>query len=86
LNILNNKFSEQDLRQRNDERVKNLEWFKDEALTLQKQMNQYKREVDKWKHRCNNLEYDNTFLEKQVIAVKRQNKCLRIALGKSQEH
>jgi len=69
-----------------DDRVKNLGWFKNEALTLQKQMNQYKREVDKWKHRCNNLEYDNNFLEKQVIAVKRQNKCLKIALGKSQEH
>lgn len=86
LEFFKSKFNEQDLRQKMDERVKNLEWFKNEALSLGKQMNQYKVEVEKWKARCNNLEYDNSFLEKQVINTRRQNKCLKIALGKSQSH
>jgi len=36
LEFFKGKFNEQDLRQKMDDRVKNLEWFKNEALVLQK--------------------------------------------------
>ena len=49
---------------------KSLEWFREEALNLGKQMNQYKSDAAKWKARNNNLEYDNSFFEKQVILAK----------------
>ncbi len=52
LEFFKSKFNEQDLRQKMDGRVKNLEWFKNEALALQKKMNGYKREADKWRNRC----------------------------------
>ena len=49
-------------------------------------MNQFKAEAQKWKSKWENLEYDNTFLEKQIITWRRHNKWLKIALGKSQSH
>lgn len=49
LEYFKNKFNEQDMYQKMDDRVQNLEWFKKEALNLQKQMNKYKVEVGSWK-------------------------------------
>jgi chromosome segregation ATPase len=74
LEYFKDKFNEQDMLQKMDERVQNLEWFKQEALSLQKQMNKYKNEVGSWRAKCNNLEYDNAFLEKQIVDVRRQNR------------
>ena len=47
---------------------KGLIWFREEALTLGEKVNQNKKDLAKWKERCESLEDDKLFLEKSLLA------------------
>lgn len=95
--FLKKKANDQELKLRKDERINTLEgslhWFRQEALKLGTTCESQKKEigiehtlnVDKWKAKSESLEEDRNFLEQQIKAAKRQNKLLKVALGKSQD-
>lgn len=84
--FLKNKANEHEFRLKKDERImnleKSLEWFRDEALKLGKNCQTLRKDIEKWKAKAENLEDDKSFLEKQIMSSKRQNKLLKVALSK----
>ena len=84
LSFLKKKANEQEFKLRKDDRIKSLEvsldWFRKEALKLGSTCENFKREVEKWKSKADALEDDKSFLEKQLLKAKRQNKLLKVAL------
>ena len=76
MRILKEKFSEDELKRKRDEELKILEserdWFRNEALRLDKICKEYKRNLEIWKNKAQILEEDRKFMENQVLLTKKQ--------------
>lgn len=77
MRILKEKVSEDELKRKRDEELKSLEnerdWFRNEALRLDKLCKQHKRNLEIWKNKAQILEEDRKFMENQVLMAKREN-------------
>jgi hypothetical protein len=77
MRILKEKVSEEELKRKRDEELKSLEkerdWFRNEALRLDKLCKQHKRNLEIWKNKAQILEEDRKFMENQILLAKRQN-------------
>lgn len=82
---LNEKNSNNTLK---DEKINNLERtihaIRKDQIKLEEQKDQQKKETLKWKTKAQGLEEDRKFLEQQIKDAKRQNKLLKLAIGRLQ--
>ena len=77
MRLLKEKASEEENKRRRDEELVKMEqerdWFRNEAVRLDKICKEYKKSVEKWKNKADALEEDRKFLEEQVLAAKTLN-------------
>jgi hypothetical protein len=77
MRLLKEKVSEDELKRKRDEELKTLEkerdWFRNEALRLDKICKEYKRNIEIWKSKAQILEEDRKFMENQILIAKKQN-------------
>lgn len=77
MRILKEKVSEDELKRKRDEELKSLEkerdWFRNEALRLDKLCKQHKRNLEIWKNKAQILEEDRKFMENQILIAKKHN-------------
>jgi len=73
-----------------DERIKaleeQLEWFRGECLRQSSMRDSYQAKAEKWEQLYKNVEDEKNFIQAQYTKQKRQNKILKLALGKTQEN
>ena len=85
---LRDKANEEECKKRRDSKISQLEherdWFRNEAVRLDKICKEYKRGVEKWKSRVETLEDDQGFLEQQIMNTKVENLHLKEAVEESQ--
>ncbi|CAG9316374.1 unnamed protein product [Blepharisma stoltei] len=90
MRILKEKVSEEEIKRRRDEELRVLEterdWFRNEALRLDKICKEYKRSMEMWKNKAQTLEEDRKFMEEQVLSTKKQNLHLRENLESNMSH
>lgn len=86
MQVLKEKASEQKLKLRHDERLVELEkerdWFRKEALKLDKMCRDAKRQVKKMRTNVENANEDRDFYQTQLLKSKKINKALIIELEK----
>lgn len=49
---------------------------------MEKEKDEQSKKIKKWQSRANNFEQERDFLQKQVLEAKRQNKLLKLAIGR----
>ena len=63
---MKDKENENDIQIKRDSKIKNLEkamqWFREEALVLGEKNNQNKKDIEKYRAKCENLQDDHVFL------------------------
>ena len=71
-----------------DEKINNLEKtiksIRDDQIRMEKEKDEQAKKIKKWQSRSNNFEQERDFLQKQVLESKRQNKLLKLAIGRLQ--
>lgn len=71
-----------------DEKINNLEKtiksIRDDQIRMEKEKDDQAKKIKKWQSRANNFEQERDFLQKQVLESKRQNKLLKLAIGRLQ--
>ena len=74
---LKEKIADEELKRRRDEELRILEterdWFRNEALRLDKICKEYKRSMEIWKNKALTLQEDRKFMENQILNTKKQN-------------
>lgn len=89
MRVLKEKVSEDELKRKRDEELKSLEnerdWFRNEALRLDKLCKQHKRNLEIWKNKAQILEEDRKFMEDQILLAKRENLKLLESLESQKE-
>lgn len=82
---LNDKNSNNTLK---DEKINNLEKtiqsIRDDQIRMEKEKDDQAKKIKKWQSRSNNFEQERDFLHAQVLESKRQNKLLKLAIGRLQ--
>jgi hypothetical protein len=77
MKMLKERVSEEELKRRRDEEIRVLEserdWFRNEALRLDKICKEYKRSVEMWKNKAQALEEDRKFMEDMIMNSKKEN-------------
>ena len=86
LQELREKTSKEKMRAKNEAKIKMLEkerdWFRDEALKLDKTTNEYKQMLEKMKATLEVVEEDRNFFQDQLFNAKKFNKALNMELQK----
>jgi hypothetical protein len=86
LQELKEKTSKEKMRAKNETKIKMLEkerdWFRDEALKLDKTANEYKQMLEKMKSTLEVVEEDRNFFQDQLFNAKKFNKALNMELQK----
>ena len=89
MRMLREKVSEDELKRKRDEELKILEserdWFRNEALRLDKICKEYKRNLEIWKNKAQILEEDRKFMENQILVTKKQNLKLKEGMESQRE-
>ena len=86
LKELKEKTSKEKMKAKNESKIKMLEqerdWFRDEALKLDKSSNEYKQMLEKLKATLDVVEEDRDFFQDQLFNAKKFNKALNLELQK----
>lgn len=89
MRMLKEKVSEDELKRKRDDELKTLQserdWFRNEALRLDKICKEYKRNLEIWKNKAQILEEDRKFMENQILLTKKQNLKLKEGIDSQRE-